>query len=529
MAYKVLVSDKLSEEGLKILKENPEIELVNKPGLSKEDLLKEIKDADALIVRSGTKVTADVIEAAEKLKVIGRAGIGVDNIDLNAASRKGIIVMNTPGGNATAAAEHAIAMMAALARNIPQAHMSMKQGKWEKKKFMGVELTGKTLGVVGLGNIGRIVAERGRGLKMQVVAYDPFVSADKVKHLGVEVVPLDEVFARSDFITIHTPLTEETRYMIDKNAFAKMKDGVRIINCARGGIIKEDDLVEAIESGKVAGAALDVFENEPLPADSPLIKNDKIVLTPHLGASTVEAQVNVAVAIAKQIVDYLVNGNIVNAVNMPSVSPDLYKVLKPYINLGEKLGALATQLISAPVEAIGIEYSGKVADLNVKPITSAVLKGFLAPILEIEVNYVNAPYIARDRGIVINEITSPEKHPYESLITVQVKTEDGYHKVSGTIFGKEEPRIVNIDEFEVEAAPYGAVLLIENYDRPGVIGKLGSLLGSRGINIDQMHVGRKKGGETALSMIQLTEPVDNEIIEEIKKIDDIISIKQVKF
>lgn len=470
-----------------------------------------------------------MIEAAEKLKVVGRAGIGVDNIDIAAASKKGIIVMNTPGGNANAAAEHAVAMMAALARNIPQAHMSMKQGKWEKKKFMGVELSGKTLGVIGLGNIGKIVAEKARGLKMYVIAYDPFVSAENVKSLGVEIVPLEEIFKRSDFITVHTPLTDETKYMIDRKAFEKMKDGVRIINCARGGIIKESDLVEAIESGKVAGAALDVFETEPLPPDSPLIKNDKITLTPHLGASTVEAQVNVAVAIAKQIVDYLLTGNIVNAVNMPSVSPEVYKLIKPYINLGEKLGALASQVISAPVEAIGIEYSGEIADMNIKPVTSAILKGFLAPITEIEVNYVNAPYIARDRGITVNEITSPEKHPYESLITVQVKTTEGYHKVSGTIFGKEEPRIVNIDEFEVEAAPYGAVLLIENYDRPGVIGRLGSILGSKGINIDQMHVGRKHGGDTALSMIQLTEPVSDDVLSEIEDLDDIISIKQVKF
>ncbi len=529
MSYRILISDKLSEEGLKILRESPDVEVVNKPGLSKEELLKEIEEADALIVRSGTKVTADVIEAAKKLKVIGRAGIGVDNIDVEAASKRGIIVMNTPGGNANAAAEHAIAMMAALARNIPQAHMSMKQGKWEKKKFMGVELGGKVLGVIGLGNIGSIVARKARGLGMKVMGYDPFVTTEKAKELAISVVSLEEIFKKSDFITVHTPLTDETRYMIDEKAFEQMKNGVRIINCARGGIIKEDALIKAIEDGKVAGAALDVFETEPLPADSPLIKNDRIILTPHLGASTVEAQVNVAVAIAKQILDYLTTGNIVNAVNMPSVSPDLYRVLKPYISLGEKIGALATQLISAPVEAIGIEYSGKVADFNVKPITSAVLKGFLAPILEIEVNFVNAPYIARERGIVVNEITSPEKHPYESLITVQVKTEDGYHRVSGTIFGKEEPRIVNIDEFEVEAAPYGAVLLIENYDRPGVIGKLGTLLGSKGINIDQMHVGRKKSGETALSMIQLKEPVGEEIIREIEQLDDIISIRQVKF
>ena len=529
MAYKVLISDKLSEEGLKILKEQEGIEVVNKPGLSKDELLKEVKDADALIVRSGTKVTADVIAAAEKLKVVGRAGIGVDNIDIEAASKKGIIVMNTPGGNATAAAELTIAMMVSLARHIPYAHMSMKQGKWEKKKFMGIELTGKTLGIIGLGNIGRIVAERARGLKMKVLAYDPFVSAENVKKIGVEVVSLDEIFEKSDFITVHTPLTKDTKYLIDKSAFAKMKDGVRILNCARGGIIKEADLLEAIESGKVAGAALDVYETEPPPPDSPLLKNDKIIFTPHLGASTVEAQVNVAVAIVDQIIDYLLNGNISNAVNMPSVRPEEFQQVKPFINLGEKLGALATQLLEAPVTAIGVEYSGEVADLNVKPITSAILKGFLAPILEIEINYVNAPYIARDRGIVINEITGPEKYPYESLITINVKTEKDYHKVSGTLFGREEPRVVEIDEFEVEAVPKGAIVLIENYDRPGVIGKIGSLLGSKGINIDQMHVGRKKEGEAALSMIQLKEPVPDEIIDELKQVKNIISITQVKF
>ena len=527
MSYKVLVSDKLSEDGLKIFRDNPDIELVFKTGMEIEELYKEIADADGLVVRSATKVTPDVIDHAKKLKVIGRAGIGVDNIDVAYASKKGIIVMNTPGGNAVAAAEHAVSMMMAVARNIPQAHKSMKEGKWDKKKFMGVEVTDKILGVIGLGNIGKIVGNRALGLKMKVLAYDPFVSKEQAEKLGFTLASLEEIYKASDFITVHTPLTDETRNLLNAETFAKMKKGVRVINCARGGIINEGELVDAIDNGIVAGAAFDVFEKEPISPDSPLLGNDKVILTPHLGASTSEAQVVVAVKIANQFIDFLINGNILNALNMPSISPELYNVLKPYISLSEKLGTIAVQLVKSPIEAISIEYSGDLTEYSLTSLTSAVLKGFLTPMTEDEINFVNAPYIAKERGIAVNETKVSGKDSFESLISVQVKTEKSYHKVSGTIFGHEEPRVVNIDDFEIEAEPVGTILLIENSDKPGVIGTFATVLGNKGLNIDQMHVGRKKESDIALSMIQFSTRVPDEVIKEIEELTNIISVKQI--
>lgn len=525
---RILITDGLAEEGLNLLKSQPELEVVMKKGLPKEEIKGIIKDYDALIVRSGTKVTADIIEAAgERLKVIGRAGIGVDNVDVAAATRNGTVVMNTPEANAITTAEHTIALMFSLVRKIPQAHLSVKSGLWEREKFKGKEIFGKTLGIIGLGNIGRLVAERAIGLKMKVIAYDPFLTQEAAVKMGVELVSFNELLEMADIITIHTPLTPETKNLIRKETFLRMKKGVIIINCARGGIVNEQDLYEAVKSGIVGEAALDVFEKEPPGMDNPLLKLDEVVFTPHLGASTEEAQTKVSVAIAEQIVDFFINGAVRNAVNMPSISFELLKIMKPYIVLAEKLGSLQGQLCRSGVEEINIEYSGEVAGFDVAPLTIAALKGFLAPIMDITVNYVNAPFVARERGIRVIESKSSRSEDFTSLISIKVKTNIDEKHVSGTIFGREEPRFVRVNGFSLDVIPQGYLLISENYDKPGFIGAMGSLLGKRGVNIARMHLGRESVGGRAIAFINVDSPIPSGVMEEISALPNIISVTQV--
>ncbi|MFO1519684.1 MAG: phosphoglycerate dehydrogenase [bacterium] len=525
---KILVSDKLSDAGLKILKDAGTLQIDVKTGLKPDELKAIIGEYDGLIIRSSTKVTADLLSAANQLKLIGRAGIGVDNVDTVAASKKGIIVENTPGGNVVTTAEHAIAMMFSAARKIPQATGSMKGGKWEKTKFVGSEIYNKVLGVVGVGNIGKIVADRAVGLKMKVIAYDPFLSAETAAKMGVELVELDDLFARADFITIHTPLNDKTRNLIDRPAFGKMKKGVYIINCARGGIVNEDALVAAIEEGIVAGAALDVFVEEPIKPDHPLLKLDQVVCTPHLGASTDEAQENVAVEVAEQMVDYFVKGIVRNAVNFPSISAELAGVLQPYLSLAEKLGRLQGQLTDSSPQEIHIEYSGELAEYPVAPLTVSVLKGLLEPILEdVSVNYVNAPFIAKERGIKVVESKVSNSKDFRSLIEVTLKTPKEKRVVSGTIFGTKNPRIVKIDDFYLEAVPEGTILVVLNQDKPGVVGNVGTLLGKNKVNISRMQLGLMKGKDEAIALYNVDQPMSAELLSELAKVPNIISVKQV--
>jgi D-3-phosphoglycerate dehydrogenase len=522
---KVLVSDKLAPEGLEVFRQAEGLELDVRTGLKPEELKQIIREYDGLAIRSSTKVTKDIIEATEKLKVIGRAGIGVDNVDLAAATGRGIVVMNTPGGNAVAAAEHTLSLMLALARNIPQANASMKSGKWDKSRFMGIEVCDKVLGVIGLGNIGRIVAERALGLKMKVISYDPFITTDAAAKLGIEMVDIDTLLAHSDFITIHTPRTDETKNLIRKDTITKMKHGVRIINCARGGIVNEADLLEGLESGKIAGAALDVFEKEP-PEPSPLFELPNVILTPHLGASTDEAQVNVSVAIARQMVEFLLTGTITNAVNFPSLSKEALQQIQPYLNLAERMGKLTGQLLKQ-VRNITVEYSGEVTDLETRPITLAVLKGLLTSFLDVPVNYVSAQALARERGINVQETTSFQSLDFTSLITLKVK--DGkpeVQEISGTLFGKNDPRIVYVDGIYLDAIPEGAMLIIHNHDRPGVIGNIGTTLGKNNINIGRFQLGRK-GGE-ALCMVNIDAPASEQVLEDLHGLPNIISVRQVR-
>jgi D-3-phosphoglycerate dehydrogenase len=524
---KVLVSDPLSNKGLEILGAAKNIKVDVKTGLSPEELKKIIPEYDAIIVRSETKLKGDLIEAAERLKVIGRAGIGLDNVDLPAATKRGIVVMNTPQENAIAAAEHTIAMMLSISRKIPQATASMKGGKWEKKKFMGVELYNKTLGLIGIGVIGTIVADRARALKMKVVGYDPYLSPEVAEKKGVELVALDDLLGRSDFITVHTPLTDETRNLINKDAFPKMKDGAILINCARGGIIHEKDLYDAIKAGKVAGAALDVFEKEPA-TGNPLLELEEVVSTPHLGASTGEAQENVAIAIAQQIVDFLVLGEVRNAVNFPVVSPDILPFLRPYLRLGERLGSFLAQVSTYAIEEVQIEYHGAVAEFGTRPITVSILKGLLTPFVGETVNFVNAPVMAKERGIRVTEATNPEVEDFASLMVITARSKMEQNTVAGTLFGRKELRIVRFNDFFIEAIPEGSILLVSNYDRAGVIGNIGTALGSRNINIATMQFGRDRQGGNAISLLHLDAPLPPGMLGEILRMPNIISARQIQ-
>lgn len=524
---KVLVSDALSDRGLDILRKSGKIEVFEKPKITAEELLKEIGQYDALVVRSRTKVTKDVLAAAKNLKVIGRAGSGVDNIDVTESTRRGVVVMNTPGGNTVTTAEHTVSMMMALARQIPQAHSSTKAGKWERGKFMGVELTGKTLGIIGTGNIGTVVADRAQGLKMSVIAYDPYVTAEIARKRGFEKVELDELYARADFISIHTPLLDSTKNLVNAQAFAKMKDGVRLINCARGGLVNEKDLYDAIQSGKVAGAALDVFEKEP-PSDNPLVGLDQVIVTCHLGASTEEAQENVATAVAEQLVDYLVHGVIRNAVNFPSLTPEQAANLGPYVTLGEKLGSMIAQICADCIEDVVVEYSGEVTRYEIKPITLAVVKGFLAPIEKEGVNYVNAVHIATERGIRIDERKTTETHDFTSMIKLTTKSKAGTKTLAGVLFGQKHARIVRLDDFYFELNPDGYVLMITNKDVPGVVGHVGMTLGAHNVNIAGLSLSRENAGGTALSLINVDSDVPDAVLKEIRGLKGVVSARLLR-
>ncbi|MBI5453536.1 MAG: phosphoglycerate dehydrogenase [Deltaproteobacteria bacterium] len=525
---KILISDSMSAKAVEVLKNTPGLDVDVITGLKPEELKAKIKDYHGLVVRSSTKVTAEILEAAENLKVVGRAGTGVDNVDMPAATKKGVVVMNTPGGNTVTTAEHAISMMMALARKIPQATASMKRGEWEKKKFEGTEITGKTLGILGVGNIGSVVAARAQGLRMNVISYDPFISVEAADKLGISLVSIDDLFKKSDFISIHVPLTAETKNIVNAEAFKKMKKGVKIINCARGGIVNEADLAEAIKAKIVSGAALDVFEKEPTPADNPLLQMEEVILTPHLGASTFEAQESVAIAIAEQIADYLTTGTIRNAVNVPSVPADLLAALGAYITLGEKLGSFQGQILTGGVEEITVEYSGEVVNYDVAPVTIACIKGLLDQVLDTYVNFVNAPFVAKERGIKVIEMKSSRATDFASSITIKVKTKETESVVEGALFGKKEPRIVRIDKFFLDAVPEGYLLLLQNEDKPGVIGNVGTLLAANNINIARLHLGRQSVGGEAVSVWSIDTPPAKGLIEKILKLPHMISANVIE-
>lgn len=509
---KVLVSDNLGEEGIKMFREAEGIEVDVNTGLSPDELKAIIEKYDGLVIRSATKVTEDLLSAAKNLKVVGRAGIGLDNVVIPAATKRGVVVMNTPTGNVVTTAEHAIGMMVSLSRNIPQGTLSLKSGRWDKKKLQGKELFNKVVGVVGFGKIGSIVADRARGLRMQVIVYDPFVNPDQVTKAGFENVTLEELFSRSDYITIHVPKLKETIGLIKKAAFEKMKDGVMIINCARGGIVNEADLYEALKSGKVGGAALDVFETEP-PGMIPLIELDNVICTPHLGASTKEAQTNVAVQVADQIIDYLKTGTIRNAVNVPSVTGELLKRLGPYLFLGERMGCLQSQLICGALQEVSVEYAGDFQGLDLVPVTTAAIKGLLTPIVKDDVNFVNALVLAKDRGIRVTESTKAEPEDYINLITLKVVTTEMTSTVSGTIFGIKEARVVKINDFRLEMIPAGHAAIIQNLDQPGAIGSIGTTLGKHNINIARMTVGQEEEGNNNIIFLRTDTPITAEAKE----------------
>lgn len=524
---KVLVSDNLAKKGIQVFENADGIEVDVKVGLSNEELMEIIHQYDGLAIRSSTRVTADVINAATRLKVVGRAGIGIDNVDLKAASKKGIVVMNTPEGNTITTAEHTISMLLALSRKIPQATASMKTKKWEKKKFMGVEVYNKFLGIIGFGKIGQIVSKLARGLQMNVIVYDPYISKDAAQKTGIELVELDELFKQSDYITLHVPKNEETKYLICEETINKMKPGVRIINCARGGIINEQDLLNAINDKKVGGAALDVFEKEP-PGENPLLSKDEVICTPHLGASTDEAQENVAVAVAEQIADYLLKDQIRNAVNVPSVDVETLKKIEPYLYLSEKIGSLQAQLCEGGIKKINIMYSGEIAKMDTKPITISVLIGLLSQFIETNLNMVNAPVIAKERGIEVLESRSSEPHDFASLISVKVTTDKESKIIQGTLFGKKDTRIVRVDEYHIEASPEGNMLVFSNMDAPGVIGKIGTILGDNNINIAGFNLSRTVVKGKAMAMVNLDSPLTDKAQDEINKIPNILFAKKIK-
>ncbi|MEJ2689984.1 MAG: phosphoglycerate dehydrogenase [Deltaproteobacteria bacterium] len=517
---KVLISDNLAPIGAKILSDAG-LEVTVKTGMSPDELKKEIPAYDGLVIRSATKVTAEIVDAADKLKVVGRAGIGLDNVDIPAASKRGIVVMNAPDGNATTAAEHAIAMMMALTRNIPQATSSMKDGKWEKKRFMGREVTGKTLGIIGIGRIGGIVADRAKGLHMKVIAFDPHMPKDLVDKLGVELVSLEELCKRADYISVHVPFTKETKNMVSANEFGLMKKEAMFIDCARGGVVDEEALFQALSTGRIAGGALDVFAVEPTTKETPLLGLENFICTPHLGASTAEAQENVAVVIAEQMADYLKTGTIANAVNVPSVSAEVLSKVGPYVSLAELLGSFHMQIANGGVEEVNLEFNGELAELNTTPITVAFLKGLFTPILKDAVNFVNAPMIAKERGIRIVESKTAQADDFTNLLSIRVKTTDGDNVLAGTVFGKKEPRLVRLNNFRLEALPEGPMLFVLNKDEPGVIGLLGTTLGSAGVNISQMTVGRQKEAGRNVILLSTDSLVSKELLHEVRQLSQI--------
>ncbi|MGD8974004.1 MAG: phosphoglycerate dehydrogenase [Desulfobacterales bacterium] len=513
---KVLVSDNLGEAGINMFQEEG-LEVDVKTGMDPKELKEVIGDYAALVIRSATKVTEEILQAAKKLEVVGRAGIGLDNVDIPAATKRGVVVMNTPTGNVITTAEHTIAMMMALTRNIPWGTSTLKAGLWEKKKLQGREIFNKVLGVIGFGKIGSIVADRARGLKMRVIVHDPFVTSEQIEKAGFMSVTLEELYQRADYITLHVPKIKETVGLLNRSAFDQMKDGVMIINCARGGIVDEADLNEALRSGKVAGAALDVFEHEP-PGTCPLFDIDRVICTPHLGASTREAQTNVAVQVAEQIIAYLKHGTIINAVNVPAVSGELLDKIGPLLTLADRMGCLLAQLSAGPVKEVVIEYAGDFQDLDLSPVTTSVLKGLLTPMVKDDVNFINAEVLAKERGIKVTATAIAETDEYINLITVKTVSDEGTSKVAGTIFGQKDPRVVSINDFRLEMHPHGRFVLIHNHDKPGAIGSIGTLLGDHNINISRMRVGQEEGGDKTMIFLRTDNTIPDDVVEKLREL-----------
>lgn len=526
--FKILISDKLAPEGLAILKAVKEFQVDFKAGISPEELKSTIKDYDALIIRSETKVTAEIIEAAAKLKFIGRAGVGVDNVDLKAATKKGIVVMNTPGGNTTATAEQTMSLILALSRNIPQACASLKAGKWERSKFTGTELYGKTLGVIGLGRIGSTVVRFAKAFGMKIIGFDPYITMELAKQMGVEIVEKEDLYKRADYITIHVPKSTETKSLISDKEIEMMKKDVRIINCARGGIVDEAALIRALESGRIKGCALDVYEKEPPDFDSPLFKLDNCVAAPHLGASTSEAQVNVAIEIAETLRNALLGHGIVNATNFPSIDAETYKILEPYVSLAEQMGKFAGQLVDGRVSGIKILYSGILCDHKTASVSMALVYGILSPVLGESINFVNALDVAKERAIKVEETKSNEKQEFVNLIRVEIATDKNPFTLYGTLSSNGQPRIVKVNNVYVEAIPQGYILYVNNNDRPGIVGAVGMILGQNNINIASITFGREAKGGLAISVVNVDSEVSESVIDQLRKTKDILFVKLIK-
>jgi len=524
--FRVLLLDGIDESGVEILRQTAVIDAVIEPRPDRRDLLDMIRDVDGLVVRSATRVDRELIERATRLRVIGRAGVGVDNVDVTAATSRGILVMNSPGGSTATTAEHTLAMMFALARNIPQACQLLKTGSWDRSRFQGVELEGKVLGVVGLGRIGSAVARKAQALGMTVVAYDPFISPEADLSSGLKNVELDVLFDQADFITVHTPLTPETRGMIGNQAMGRMKKGVRLINCARGGIIDEGELVEALRSGRVAGAAFDVFEKEPNP-DSPLLKLENFIATPHLGASTIEAQRKVSSDICQQIADYLVHQAVRGALNFPQMDPGRLERYSHFVDLATRLASFLGQITRGRMRVVSVRYSGEACDLDLKYLTSTIIRALLDPILQEGVNLINAAHVAEQRGIRIQETRAPVPTNFTNLIDLEVETDLETRRVSGTVFADRVPRIVMLEGYALEVVPHGHMIFLTNSDKPGVIGRIGTLLGERGVNVAGMHVGRDREGGRALALLLIDNPVDESIVEAIREIPNVLSAQAV--
>ncbi|OHB32600.1 MAG: phosphoglycerate dehydrogenase [Desulfuromonadaceae bacterium GWC2_58_13] len=525
---KVLVSDKFSMEGLKVFENAKGITLKYRPGMTEDELLNAVGDIDALVVRGGTQVTENVFLAAPKLKVVGRAGIGVENMDLAAANAKGVVVMNTPFGSATTMAEFTIALLLALARHIPQAYAATKAGEWDSYRYLGIDIAGRTLGVIGAGKIGRMVVERALALRMRVLVHDPYLAEELARQLGAELVDLDELLSRSDFISLHVPLNIETEGIIGEEALTKVKRGCHIINCAVGRLIDEDALAQALRDGRVAGAALDVFANQPPGKDHPLLNLDQVICTPHMRAATRDAQVNVTVQTAHQIVDFLQKGIVVNALNVPSINAEMLSVIRPYVELAERLGGFQAQRYARGIKEVTIEYSGSVTGFPIEPLTMALLKGLLTPMVGSMVNFVNATHRARERGIRVVEAKSSTAEGFANMIRLTVTSEDGVHSVTGTVFSADDYRIVRVDDYHVEAIPDGHILILHNDDRPGVIGFIGQALAKAGINIAMMNLSRRKIQGKAISLINVDSRIPETLIEELRNNEHILSAVQVQ-
>ncbi len=523
---KILISDKLSQQGKDVLKQRG-IEFDDRTDLTPEQLKEVIGQYDGIIIRSGTKLTKDALENPGQLKAIARAGVGVDNVDLPTATEKGIVVMNTPGGNTVSTAELTFSMILSLSRKIPQAWDSLRKGEWKRSKFAGVELRNKTLGIIGLGRIGTQLSHYAKSFEMRVIACDPYVTPERAQQLGVDMVDLDRILSDSDYISVHTPATTETKNLIDKKAIAKMKPTVRIINCARGGIVDEQALVEALEEGRIAGAAVDVWSQEP-PTGHPLLEKETVVATPHLGASTKEAQENVAVEAAELMSDFLLDGKLRNAVNVPSVDEKVLQQLRPYIFLAEKLGSLMAQMLKGNLQTLKVTYSGELDQAETGPLTVGMLKGFLGHVLDSDVNEVNATSKAKERGIQVVESKTSKSEDFAALIKVIARSDGEETSVAGTVFGKRnDPRIVRVNDFHVDAIPEGSLIIITNWDRPGAIGKIGMTLGDQKVNIADMTLGRRKAGETAVTLLSIDGDIPDEVVEELQKLDEVIDVKVV--